>query len=41
MFSTFVVIFGTDRAGMAGLLLVLAAGFLTMLALRVPGNSAR
>ncbi|HEX3547807.1 MAG TPA: MFS transporter [Mycobacterium sp.] len=38
MFSTFVVIFGTDRAGMAGLLLVLAAGFLTMLALRVPGD---
>jgi UMF1 family MFS transporter len=41
MFSTFVVIFGTDRAGMAGLLLVLAAGFLTMLALRVPGDPAR
>jgi UMF1 family MFS transporter len=41
MFSTFVVIFGTDRAGMAGLLLVLAAGFLTMLALRVPSDPAR
>lgn len=41
MFSTFVVMFGTDRAGMGGVLLVLAAGFLAMLAVRVPGKSVR
>ncbi len=41
MFSTFVVIFGTDRAGIAGLLLVLAAGFLAMLAVRVPAKAVR
>jgi UMF1 family MFS transporter len=41
MFSTFVVIFGTDRAGMGGLLLVLAVGFLAMLAVRVPRKSGR
>lgn len=36
MFSTFVAIFGADRAGIAGLMLVLATGFLAMLAVRVP-----
>jgi UMF1 family MFS transporter len=41
MFSTFVVIFGADRAGMGGLLLVLAVGLLAMLAVRVPRKSRR
>jgi len=36
LFSTFVAIFGADRAGIAGLMLVLAAGFLAMVAVRVP-----
>jgi UMF1 family MFS transporter len=36
LFSTFVAIFGADRAGIAGLMLVLAAGFVAMLAVRVP-----
>jgi UMF1 family MFS transporter len=36
MFSTFVVVFGADRAGIGGLMLVLAAGFTAMLAVRVP-----
>ena len=36
MFSTFVAVFGADRAGIGGLLLVLAAGFIAMLAVRVP-----
>ena len=40
MFSTFVAVFGADRAGIAGLLLVLAAGFTAMLAVRVPRRSA-
>ena len=31
MFSTFVDAFGADRAGMGGLLVVLAAGFVAML----------
>jgi MFS transporter, UMF1 family len=39
MFSTFVAVFGADRAGIAGLLLVLAAGFIAMLAVRVPSRS--
>jgi UMF1 family MFS transporter len=40
LFSTFVAIFGADRAGIAGLMLVLAAGFTAMLAVRVPHRSA-
>jgi len=40
MFSTFVAVFGADRAGIGGLLLVLAAGFTAMLAVRVPRQAA-
>ena len=40
LFSTFVAVFGADRAGIAGLLLVLAAGFSAMLAVRVPRRAA-
>jgi UMF1 family MFS transporter len=40
MFSTFVAVFGADRAGIGGLLLVLAAGFIAMLAVRVPRGAA-
>ena len=40
MFSTFVAVFGADRAGIGGLMLVLAAGFLAMLAVRVPHRPA-
>jgi len=36
MFFTFVDLFGADRAGMGGLCVVLAAGLLAMLAVRVP-----
>ncbi|GJF10483.1 MFS transporter [Mycolicibacterium cyprinidarum] len=36
LFSMFIDIFGTDRAGMGGLMVVLALGLLTMLAVRVP-----
>lgn len=36
LFSVFIAIFGTDRAGMGGLVAVLAAGLLAMLAVRVP-----
>ena len=36
MFSTFVAVFGADRAGIGGLLVVLAAGFIAMTAVRVP-----
>ncbi|MGE0215408.1 MFS transporter [Mycolicibacterium sp.] len=36
MFSVFIDIFGTDRAGMGGLCLVLALGLAGMLAVRVP-----
>jgi UMF1 family MFS transporter len=39
MFSTFVAVFGIDRAGIAGLMLVLAAGFAAMLAVRVPAHA--
>ena len=35
MFFTFIDIFGTDRAGMGGLCVVLAAGLLAMIAVRV------
>ena len=40
MFATFVAVFGADRAGIGGLLLVLAAGFTAMLAVRVPHRPA-
>jgi UMF1 family MFS transporter len=36
LFSTFIAVFGTDRAGLGGVLVVLAAGLLGMLAVRVP-----
>lgn len=36
LFSTFIAVFGSDRAGMGGLLVVLLAGLLAMLAVRVP-----
>ena len=35
MFFTFIDVFGTDRAGMGGLCVVLAAGLLAMIAVRV------
>jgi len=40
MFSTFVAVFGAARAGIGGLMLVLAAGFVAMLAVRVPRYSS-
>ena len=40
MFATFVAVFGADRAGIGGLLLVLAVGFIAMLAVRVPHQAA-
>ena len=40
MFSTVVAVAGADRAGIAGLLVVLAAGFTAMLAVRVPRGQA-
>jgi UMF1 family MFS transporter len=36
MFSTFVTVFGADRAGIGGLMLVLAAGAIAMVAVRLP-----
>jgi UMF1 family MFS transporter len=39
MFSTFIYLFGADRAGMGGLCVVLIAGLLAMLAVRVPAGS--
>jgi UMF1 family MFS transporter len=36
LFSTFVAVFGTVRAGMGGLLVVLAAGFVAMSLVRTP-----
>jgi UMF1 family MFS transporter len=36
MFFTFIDLFNTDRAGMAGLCVVLAAGLAAMIAVRVP-----
>jgi MFS transporter, UMF1 family len=36
LFFTFIDLFGTDRAGMGGLLVVLGAGFLIMLPVRTP-----
>jgi UMF1 family MFS transporter len=40
MFSTFVAVFGADRAGIGGLMLVLAVGFTAMLLVRVPRREA-
>jgi UMF1 family MFS transporter len=40
MFSTSIAVFGTDRAGMGGLIVVLAAGLLGMLAVKTPGRVA-
>ncbi len=40
LFSVFVDVFGTDRAGMGGLLVVVAAGLAAMLAVRVPRQAA-
>lgn len=36
LFSVFIAVFGTDRAGMGGLVVVLTAGLVAMLAVRVP-----
>jgi UMF1 family MFS transporter len=36
MFFTFIDVFGTDRAGMGGICVVLAAGLLAMLGVRIP-----
>jgi MFS transporter, UMF1 family len=36
MFFTFIDLFGTDRAGLGGLCMVLAAGLVAMIAVRVP-----
>jgi MFS transporter, UMF1 family len=41
MFFTFVDAFHTDRAGMGGLLVVLAAGFVAMLLVRAPAATRR
>jgi len=40
LFSTFIAVFGTDRAGMGGLIVVLTAGLLAMLAVKTPGRMA-
>jgi UMF1 family MFS transporter len=40
MFFTFVDLFGADRAGMGGLCVVLAAGLIAMLAVRVPREAS-
>ena len=40
LFSTFIAVFGTDRAGMGGLIVVLLAGLLAMLAVKTPGRVA-
>jgi UMF1 family MFS transporter len=40
LFSTFIYVFGTDRAGMGGICVVLTAGLLAMLAVRVPSRPA-
>lgn len=40
LFYTFIDVFGTDRAGLAGLCVVLAAGLAAMLAVRVPTTGA-
>jgi UMF1 family MFS transporter len=40
LFSTFVAVFGADRAGIAGLMLVLAVGLSAMLVVQVPRRAA-
>ena len=40
LFFTFIDVFGTDRAGMGGLVAVLAAGLLAVLGVRVPARPA-
>lgn len=40
LFSIFIAVFGADRAGLGGIMVVLAAGLLGMLAVRVPGRQA-
>ena len=40
LFATFISLFGSDRAGMGGLCVVLAAGLLAILAVRVPRQPA-
>jgi UMF1 family MFS transporter len=40
MFSTFIAVFGTDRAGIGGIIVVLLAGLLGMLAVKTPGRIA-
>ena len=40
MFATFINLFGTDRAGMGGLCVVLTAGLLAIMAVRVPRQPA-
>jgi UMF1 family MFS transporter len=40
LFATFIDVFGADRAGMGGLCVVLIAGLLAMLAVRVPHQPA-
>ncbi|WP_006241305.1 MFS transporter [Mycolicibacterium tusciae] len=40
LFSTFIAVFGTERAGMGGLIVVLAVGLLAMLAVKTPGRVA-
>jgi MFS transporter, UMF1 family len=40
LFSTFIAVFDTDRAGMGGLIVVLTAGLLAMLAVKTPGRVA-
>jgi MFS transporter, UMF1 family len=40
LFATFISLFGTDRAGMGGLCVVLTAGLLAMLAVQVPRHPA-
>lgn len=40
LFSAFIDIFGTDRAGMGGLVVVLALGLAGILAVRAPGRSS-
>ncbi|MFI5511262.1 MFS transporter [Mycobacterium sp. NPDC051804] len=40
LFSTFIAIFGSDRAGIGGIIVVLLAGMLAMLAVKTPGRVA-
>lgn len=40
LFSTFIAIFGTDRAGIGGIIVVLLAGMLAMMFVKTPGRVA-